>query len=235
MGRFATTVPLYENLRSPYAAGFFETVARRARLRKADSLIDLGTGPGIIALGFASYVSRIVGVDPEPAMLEAARQTLAADVGTYNVVTIGRALHWLEPEATAALLGRLVTPGGVILVCASASAADGRNGWLAAYNEARRSWSHSAEGERHHQDLDTLLRGTRFHVGETITVESRHQISVSDLARRVLTFSSSSPAVIGTEVEEMLRDVKARLLPLSQAGILTEIMLSTATVARQSR
>ncbi len=250
MGRFATTVPLYENFRSPYAAGFFETVARRARLGKADSLIDLGTGPGIIALGFAAYVGRIVGVDPEPAMLEAARQaaartsqaftlleskaeTLTADVGTYNVVTIGRALHWLEPEATAALLGRLVAPGGLILVCASASAADGRNGWLAAYNEARRSWSHSAEGERHHQDLDTLLRGTRFHVGETITVESR--ISVSDLARRVLTFSSSSPAVIGTQVEEMLRDVEDRLLPLSQAGLLTEIVLSTARVARQSR
>src|SRR4051794_17879708 len=210
MGRFATTVPLYANFRSPYAAGFFETVARRAGLGKADSLIDLGTGPGIIALGFAAYVGRIVGVDPEPAMLEAARQaaartsqaftlveskaeTLTADVGSYNVVTIGRALHWLAPEATAALFARLVAPGGVILVCASASAADGRNAWLAAYNEARRSWSHSAEGERHHHDLDTLLRGTRFQVGEPITVESRHQISVSDLARRVLTFSSSSP------------------------------------------
>ncbi len=61
MGRFATTVPLYENFRSPYAAGFFETVARRARLGKADRLIDLGTGPGIIALGFAAYVGCIVG------------------------------------------------------------------------------------------------------------------------------------------------------------------------------
>src|SRR3954454_25186872 len=79
MGRFATTVPLYANFRSPYAAGFFETVARRARLGKADSLIDLGAGPGIIALGFAAYGRRIVGVDPEPAISEPASK--AADAG----------------------------------------------------------------------------------------------------------------------------------------------------------
>jgi SAM-dependent methyltransferase len=36
--------------------------------------VDLGTGPGLLALGFAPYVGRIVGVDPEPAMLEAARK-----------------------------------------------------------------------------------------------------------------------------------------------------------------
>ena len=73
MGRFASTVSLYEELRPPYPPQFFRTVAQKLKLSKQHALIDLGTGPGLLALGFAPYVGRIVGVDPEPAMLAAAR------------------------------------------------------------------------------------------------------------------------------------------------------------------
>ena len=158
MGRFATTVPLYEELRPPYPSPFFREVVQRLALGKQHALIDLGTGPGLLALGFAPYVGRIVGVDPEPAMLDAAKQaaerasqafTLIAgktedlpdDIGSFDVVTIGRALHWMEREPTLARLERLVAPEGVILVCASFSAMDGRNPWLDDYNTARRAWS----------------------------------------------------------------------------------------------
>jgi hypothetical protein len=43
------------------------------------------------------------------------------------------------------VLERLVTPGGVILVCSARSVDDGRNDWLDAYNEARRYWSREAD------------------------------------------------------------------------------------------
>ena len=59
MGRFATTVPLYEKFRPPYPAEFFRTVSRRAGLRKEHRLIDLGTGPGLLALGFAPVTSAV--------------------------------------------------------------------------------------------------------------------------------------------------------------------------------
>ena len=72
MGRFATTAALYEELRPPYPPAFFREVAQRLAFGKQHALIDLGTGPGLLALGFAPYVGRIVGVDPEPAMLAAA-------------------------------------------------------------------------------------------------------------------------------------------------------------------
>ena len=56
---------------------------------------------------------------------------------------------------------------------------------------------------------------------------------MSDLARRVLTFSSSSPEVLGDRAEAMLQDVEQRLLPLSRAGVVTEVFTSTAQVARR--
>ena len=249
MGRFATTVPLYEKFRPPYPAEFFRVVSRKSGLRKEHRLIDLGTGPGLLALGFAPYVGRIVGVDPEPAMLAAAAkaaaragqeftlieskaEALPRDVGQFDVVTIGRALHWMASEPTAALLERLVAPGGVILVCASNSATDGRNPWVEEYIKARRFWAGSAEGERYRHRLENLLHGTRFRIGETIAVESGQQVRVEDLARRMLTFSSSSPGVLGDKVEAMVRDVESRLLPMSDAGLLNEVVVSTAQVAR---
>jgi SAM-dependent methyltransferase len=250
MGRFATTVPLYEKFRPPYPPEFFRTVARKLAFRPTHRLIDLGTGPGLLALGFAPYVGRIVGVDPEPAMLAAASaaaaraardftliegkaEALPADVGRFDVVTIGRALHWMATGPTAVLLDRLVAPGGGVVVCSSNSAADGRNPWVDEYGRARRLWSGSAEGERYGHVLRTLLDGTRFRLGETIAVESSHQVRVSDLARRMLTFSSSSPAVLGDKMEAMLLDVEQRLFPYSKSDLIDEVVISTAQVARE--
>jgi SAM-dependent methyltransferase len=249
MGRFATTVSLYEKLRPPYPPKFFSTVAERLGFSRQAALIDLGTGPGLLALGFAPYVGRIVGVDPEPAMLSVARQAaerrrqdftliegkaeaLPESVGQFDVITIGRSLHWMDRDAMAALLPRLVAPQGVIVVCSSSPAADGSNPWLDRYNEARRFWSGSGSGGRHREVLAAVLEGTRLKLVDEIAVETSHEVSVSDLARRVLTFSTSSPAVLGDKAEAMLRDVQERLLPLSRDGLLTEVVKSTARVVR---
>jgi len=253
MSRFATTAALYEELRPPYPPEFFRSVAEKLGLSERCALIDLGTGPGLLALGFAPYVGRIVGVDPEPEMIAAARRAairagrdltliegkaemLAADVGLFDLVTIGRALHWMDRAPTLALFERLVAPAGAIAICASFSATDGRNPWLVDYNAARRRWSPaglweaSGRGERAHRDLSSFFDGSAFHLAELIRVETRHEISVGDLARRVLTFSSSSPEALGNNVEAMLRDVEERLARFSRNGVITETLVSTAQV-----
>ena len=120
MGRFATTVHLYEQFRPPYPLKFFRQIAEHLALTKQHALIDLGTGPGLLALGFADYAGRVVAVDPEPAMLAAARRAvrdagrdvelverraedLPDDIGRFDLVTIGRALHWLDEAALGPL------------------------------------------------------------------------------------------------------------------------------------
>src|SRR3977135_1112722 len=85
MGRFATTAPLYEEFRPPYPAEFFRNVAQRLHLGIAHALIDLGTGPGLLALGFAPYVGRMGGFGPEPAMLA---ETRKAAVRASKAITL---------------------------------------------------------------------------------------------------------------------------------------------------
>jgi len=256
MGRFATVASLYEALRPPYPPQFFRTVAEKLNLSRQHSLIDLGTGPGLLALGFAPYVGHIVGVDPEPAMLDAARQAAArascaldliegkaedlpADLGPFDVVTIGRALHWMDRDAMPALFERLVAQDGAIVVCSSGSARDGRNPWLDDYTTARRAWSdnglwsEAAKGEQAHRDLAAFLANTPFRVADLIMVETKQEISPADLARRVLTFSSSSLQVLGDKADPMLRDIEARLAPHVRDGLISEIVVSAAQVARR--
>lgn len=256
MGRFASTASLYEHLRPPYPGEFFCSVAHRLGLTKQSSLIDLGTGPGLLALGFGSYLGRIVGVDPEPEMLEAARraaasagqyltliegkaETLAPDVDSFDVVTIGRALHWMDRDLTLALLDRLVAHKGAIVICASFSATDGRNPWLDGYNEARRRWSpaklweEAGRGTRTHRDLPAFFRGSSFQPTELVTIETSHLVGLHDLAKRTLTYSSSSPEALGDNVETMLRDVERHLASFSRDGVIAETIVSTAQILKR--
>ena len=256
MGRFATTALFYEELRPPYPPQFFSEVARQLKLSQQHALIDLGTGPGLLALGFAPYVGRVAGVDPEPEMLAAAREaaaragaslaliegkaeTLAEEIGAFDIVTIGRALHWMEREPTLARLERLVAPDGVIAVCSSVSAPHRRNAWLDDYNDARRAWSpaklwaESGSGDRTHRDLAAFFSGIGFRLADQIRVETSQEVSVHDLARRVPTFSSSSPEALGDNVEAMLADVRARLVPFSRNGVVTEAVVSVAQIVRR--
>ncbi|RXT41109.1 class I SAM-dependent methyltransferase [Bradyrhizobium betae] len=256
MGRFASTASLYENLRPPYPGEFFRSVAQKCGLSKQGSLIDLGTGPGLLALGFAPYVGRIVGVDPEPAMLDAARraatsgghaltliegkvETLGPGIGAFDVVTIGRALHWMDREPTLARIDQLVARGGAIAICASFSATDGSNPWLDGYNEIRRRWSpaklweEAGRGTRTHRDLPSFFRGSAFQPAELITVETSHTVSVQDLTHRTLTYSSSSPEALGENVEAMLRDVEEHLAAFSRDGVITETIVSTAQIVKR--
>jgi ubiquinone/menaquinone biosynthesis C-methylase UbiE len=127
VGRFASTVAYYESARPPYGATFFEAAAVELGLDGTQRLLDVGAGPGILAIGFAPYCREVVGVDPEPGMVEAARaaaqrsgvavrfiegrfEDAAAKLGAFDIVSIGRAIHWLDPEPARAALDRVLAP-----------------------------------------------------------------------------------------------------------------------------
>ena len=55
MGRFASTVATYESARPPYGEAFFSAVARRLAFKRRTRLLDVGTGPGLLAIGFAPF------------------------------------------------------------------------------------------------------------------------------------------------------------------------------------
>jgi SAM-dependent methyltransferase len=243
MGRFASTVAYYASARPPYGAAFFAAVARELGFDRSQRLLDVGAGPGILAVGFAPAFGEVVGVDPEPAMIEAARaaagragaaatfiegrfEDIAASLGAFDVVTIGRAIHWLDPEPARAALDRVVAPRGRILVCNAGSAEDGRNPWLEAFNAVRDRW----KDDRPAHDRNAFFAGGRFVPMGTISVEAAYAVPVERLADRILSMSTSSPERLGDEVPAMRSAMREALAPFAAAGVIDEIVEASAEV-----
>jgi SAM-dependent methyltransferase len=232
MGRFDTTAAAYTARREPYPPAFFAQAAKVLGLTGREALIDLGTGPGLLALGFAPYVARIVGVDPEPAMVAQARKAataagadfpvhlgraedVGADLGVFDLVTIGRALHWMDREPTLAALERMLAPGGRILVCGASSSH--ANPWHAAYAAVMVAFSDGSEG-RHLHNHEHFFDGTRFVRGADLKVEFSQDIEAEALVERALTRSTTSAAVLGERVETFRAELRTALAPFFAGG-----------------
>jgi SAM-dependent methyltransferase len=243
MGRFASTVAYYENARPPYGAGFFAAAAQQLGLDRTQRLLDIGAGPGILAIGFKPFCREVIGVDPEPAMVEAARaaaeragaaatfiegrfEDVAASLGVFDVVTIGRAIHWLDPKLARAALERLVAPRGRILVCHASSVEDGRNPWLDAFKGVRDRW----RDDRPQHDRHAFFGGGPFVASGTILVEGSYAVPVERFADRLLSMSTSSPERLGDEVPSMKSAMREALAPFAANGVIQDVVEAEAEV-----
>ncbi len=251
MGRFESTVPFYASFREPYPRDFFPVMAERLALTRDMRLLDAGCGPGLLAIGFAPYVASCTGVDPEPAMLRAARaaaisagvkleliegrlEGLPASVGTFHLVMIGRALHWMDREVALATLDRIVTGDGAVVTCGSRTVKTDANPWLAAYDEVRNAWSEDRGSRRYDIDHDAWLAGSPFQVSDEITLPHSHVVTASDLIGRALSKSNTSPEVLGDRRPAFESALAQALEPYAIDGALNEELLAVATIMRRA-
>jgi len=246
MGRFETAAPTYALHREPYPPEFFAAVAEALELKGREALIDLGTGPGVLALGFAPYVGRILGVDPEPAMLGEARRAaanakirfpviegraedVAAELGPFDLITIGRALHWMDRDATLGAFDRILAPTGRILICGSSTVPGEANPWREAFDAVMRAWGDGREGS-HRNLYEHWFDGSRFARTADIRVAHVQPITPEALVERALTRSTSSRAVLGPRVDAFQADLLAALAPFFPESIGQEVVEAKAAV-----
>jgi SAM-dependent methyltransferase len=249
VGRYDSTVPFYARYREPYPASFFREVARRQGLDGNQRLIDIGCGPGLLAVGFAPYVRSCVGVDVETEMLAAARveaaragmrleliqariEDLPADIGTFDAVTIGRALHWFDRDEALAVLERIVAENGWIAICGTRAFGAAIHDWGGKFHEVRRAWSSDPEESRYHIDFEEWFRGSRFHKKEDVEVVESHQVTIPDLIGRALSISTTSPEFLGDRRPAFEAALREALEPLATGGVFDEQITAVAMILR---
>lgn len=74
---FLGTAAHYQRGRLPYAPGLADVLAEVLRLDGRGRLIDVGCGPGTLALSLAHLFRGIVGVDPDSGMIAEAKREAA--------------------------------------------------------------------------------------------------------------------------------------------------------------
>lgn len=115
--------------------------------------LDIGCGPGKLALPLASRFREVTAVDPSQQMLNFGRslqplrgnvqwiRSRAEDIsltGGFDLVTIGAAIHWLQLDQVMPKLRQALVPGGVLALVDGDAPSDAP--WIDDYRAHVRHW-----------------------------------------------------------------------------------------------
>jgi SAM-dependent methyltransferase len=115
----------YDRHRPRPPRALLELLCRFARSAEPKLVVDLGCGTGLSARAWSGVARRVIGVEPNPAMLGAAEeapgveyrtayaQATGIDDGAADMVTCSQSFHWMEAEPTLAEAARILRRGGV--------------------------------------------------------------------------------------------------------------------------
>ena len=252
--RFQTNVPFYARYRLGYPERLIAWVIAHTGARRGDPVMDLGCGPGLLAIPFARQGMAVTGVDPEPTMLdagaEAARDAgvslvfrqgssyaLPDDIGPFKLVTMGRSFHWMDREATLAALDARVVPGGAVVLMHDLHTKTAENRWRQVLHEVGNEFGREEEhhvAARSHPDFvshEAVLMHSAFASLERISVFVTRAMSADDVVGLAFSLSTSSPRKLGPRKDEFEARLRARLAELSPDGRFTELAEMTALIA----
>ncbi len=130
---FGAAAEDYAKFRAGFPDSFFDRLAAFGIGVRGETVVDVGTGTGTLARGFAQRGGLAVGIDPDERLLNQARQLDAAAAVTIeyqlgyaealplandsaDVVTAGQCWHWFQGAQAAREFARVTRPQGRVVV-----------------------------------------------------------------------------------------------------------------------
>jgi SAM-dependent methyltransferase len=172
----------YATHRAGFPDSFYERLAARGIAEPGARVVDLGTGTGTLARGFASRGCRAIGIDVSGPLLEQARALAARDgvevdfrearaedtglpAAFAELVIAGQCWHWFDRARAAREALRVLAPGGWLAIAhfdwipLPGNVADATEALIRAHNPA---WPHHGGiGIHGHWLRDLALAGMR--------------------------------------------------------------------------
>lgn len=171
---------------------------------------------------------------------EGSSASLGPDLGSFHVVVIGRAFHWMDRADTLRRLDQIIEPEGSVVLFSDSHPNVPDNRWLHAYRKVIDGYAAGDPARAARKSPDWLpheafLLDSPFSYLERLGIVERRQTPLENLIHRALSMSSVSQAMPGTRAEQMAREVREAIAPFAYESSVTEVVESQALLARRTR
>ncbi|MCL6754226.1 class I SAM-dependent methyltransferase [Nostoc sp. CCCryo 231-06] len=255
---FEGAAEVYAQHRTKYPPAVFDKLTEIFHLNGQGRLLDLGTGPGLIAIPLSTKFQEVVAIDPDPEMLKEAQRQAATvganniswleqgaelinpSLGVFKLATIGRAFHWMERELVLERLYELLADDGAIALLNT-----GDNPWISSLpckqaaikvvkkwlGEERRT-GQRGQGTRKPVDPphEAVIANSKFARQEVYEVPFEKAWTVSSYLGYLYTTAFSLKIFYGDKAEAFEADIKEALLAVEPSGHFTEELTATIEV-----
>jgi SAM-dependent methyltransferase len=241
--------------RANYAPRLIRKVVAELALAASDRVMDLGCGPGPLAIAFAPFVGEVIAIDPAKEMLAAGREAAAElpdgasvrfvlgssnalgdQFGRFRLVAMGRSFHWMDRADTLIRLDRIVEPHGAVAIFGAETIRQGAGHWSTRFDEILKRYAanepewRSPDWRRH----ETFLLDSPFSVIDGMSIIEQVSFPAARLADRAFSMSRTSPDALGPDKAAALAaDMQALAADTTVDGILSEIVESSVLIARR--
>jgi SAM-dependent methyltransferase len=213
---FRTAAPYYARYRPGYPPELIARLADATGVNRDARVLDLGCGPGSLAIPLARYAGEVVALDAEPDMIARLSKHAPSNVravlgkaeqvdetwGAFRLAVAGRSFHWFDASVVLANLAP-ITP--VLALCAD-DHHDSEAQSLAL--KVANIFVDSPPPRRAARRYADILSQSAFSDVETISVEVERTWTADKLIGFVYSTSQASPERLGSrraEFEKQLR------------------------------
>ncbi len=250
--RFRSAAPHYF-ARTNYSPRLIRKLVAELALTREDRVMDLGCGPGLLAIALAPFVGEVVAVDPSADMLAAGRAAagglsgkirfvlgssneLGAEFGRFRLVTMGRSFHWMDRADTLKRLDGMIGPDGAVALFDVDTVHQGAGDWHPRFTEILERYAPDKPQWRSPEwtDHTAFLINSAFSRVDGVSTVDRIVFPADQLVDRALSLSRTSPEALGPDKAGALAaDMRALAAELAVDGTIGEILQSSVLIARR--